>query len=209
EVLALSLDACDSWRKRGLDLTISVNLSVTSLLDQALPDDVAHLLSERGLPSSVLMLELTEGSIMTESRRSVRVLSALDEMGVQLSIDDFGTGYSSLSHLRRLPISEIKIDRSFVAGLAVDEHDAVIVRTTIDLGHHLGLRVVAEGAETVGTMDSLRDMGCDVAQGFVISRPRPAASLDTWLRGQEVVQLGALHPTSLDVHRARKPRAAI
>jgi diguanylate cyclase (GGDEF)-like protein len=208
EVLALSLDACRSWRASGLDLTISVNLSVTSLLDLGLPDDVGRLLQERSLPPEVLMLELTEGSIMTESRRSVRVLTALDDMGVQLSIDDFGTGYSSLSHLRRLPVSEIKIDRSFVAGLTLDEHDAVIVRTTIELGHQLGLRVVAEGAESLDSLDRLRELGCDGAQGFVISRPRSPASLSTWLRSQQVGELRTPVPAaSLEARRALRGRS--
>ena len=205
EVLGQALDACAAWRRQGYDLHVSVNLSVTSLLDQGLPGDVHALLTTRDLPADVLVLELTEGSIMTESRRSVSVLSDLDHMGVRLSIDDFGTGYSSLSHLRRLPVSEIKIDRSFVAGLTIDEHDAAIVRTTIDLGQHLGLRVVAEGTESVDSLERLRELGCDAAQGFVISRPRPIDSLDEWLTDQNVRMLDTPAPTtSLQERRAQR-----
>jgi predicted signal transduction protein with EAL and GGDEF domain len=208
KVLAVSIAACREWRAQGYDLSVSVNLSMTSLLDTALPNVVRSLLDADLLPPEALVLELTEGSIMTESRRSLSVLTAIDEMGVRLSIDDFGTGYSSLSHLRRLPISEIKIDRMFIADLAVDEHDEAIVRTTIDLGHHLGLKVVAEGAESLESMRHLRDLGCDVAQGFVISRPRSQASFESWLAGQDVARLSPVAPaTSLEQRRLRRHRA--
>jgi EAL domain-containing protein (putative c-di-GMP-specific phosphodiesterase class I) len=133
------------------------------------------------------------------------VLASLDAMGVKLSIDDFGTGYSSMSHLRRLPISEIKIDRSFISDFTIDDHDLAIVRTTIDLGHHLGMRVVAEGAEGADALDKLRELGCDLAQGYVISRPRDKAAIDAWLATQEVARLTPpTEPTSLHERRIQR-----
>jgi diguanylate cyclase (GGDEF)-like protein len=204
-VLDLSLGTCRAWRTNGFDLKMSVNLSVTSLLDQSLPDDVKTLLDKHGVPAESLVLELTEGSVMTESRRSVSVLAALDDMGVKLSIDDFGTGYSSMSHLRRLPISEIKIDRSFISDFTIDDHDLAIVRTTIDLGHHLGMRVVAEGAEGADALDKLRELGCDLAQGYVISRPRDKSAIDAWLATQDVARLTPpTEPTSLHERRIQR-----
>ncbi len=204
-VLDLALATCKAWRNAGFDLKMSVNLSVTSLLDQSLPDDVRTLLEKHGVPAESLVLELTEGSVMTESRRSVSVLAALDDMGVKLSIDDFGTGYSSMSHLRRLPISEIKIDRSFISDFTINDHDLAIVRTTIDLGHHLGMRVVAEGAEGADALDKLRELGCDLAQGYVISRPRDKVAIDAWLATQDVARLvPPTEPTSLHERRIQR-----
>ncbi len=128
------------------------------------------------------MLEITETSLMSDARHTMRVLNRLATMGLTLAVDDFGTGYSSLSYLKRLPVDEVKIDKSFVLNMHRDDNDAVIVRSIVDLARNLGLRVVAEGVETSVTWDALRDIGCDLAQGYVLSRPLPADRLTAWLR---------------------------
>jgi diguanylate cyclase (GGDEF)-like protein len=178
-----ALEQCRDWRASGNDLTIAVNLSARNLLDQHLVEDIGLIIEEMGLPPSVLTLELTESTVMSESKRSMEVLNGLHDLGVGLSVDDFGTGYSSLSHLRRLPVSELKIDRSFVASMTVNEHDAVIVRSLVELSKNLGLRTVAEGVENTDAWDRLRDFDCEQAQGFLISRPLPAEQFVTWLVG--------------------------
>src|SRR6185369_5044704 len=152
-----------------------------SLLDADLVDDIARALAVSGVPASRLVLEITETSVMSDAVYAMQVLNRLSSMGLTLAIDDFGTGYSSLSYLKRLPVDEVKIDKSFVLNMQEDENDAVIVRSIIDLARNLGLRVVAEGVETMATWSALRDMGCDVAQGYVISRPLPADQLGAWL----------------------------
>jgi len=133
------------------------------------------------VPASKLVLEITETSVMSDAVYAMQVLNRLSTMGLTLAIDDFGTGYSSLSYLKRLPVDEVKIDKSFVLNMQEDENDAVIVRSIVDLARNLGLRVVAEGVETTSTWDALRVMGCDIAQGYVISRPLPADQLSAWL----------------------------
>ncbi len=188
-VLQSALRAARDWHDHGHDIAVAVNLSARSLLDPALPGEVLDALIDMGLPAEKLTLELTENSVMTDSRRLMGVLSQLREMGVRLSIDDFGTGYSSLAHLRRIPVSEIKIDKSFVTGLTLDEQDAAIVRSTIELGHQFGLRVVAEGVESQDAIERLVDYGCDAIQGFVISRPRPIANFESWLDEHTVSRL--------------------
>ena len=130
------------------------------------------------MPADRLVCEITENTVMADPVRASAVLDGLRELGVGLSLDDFGTGHSSLSYLKRLPLDEVKIDRSFVAGMTDDENDAVIVRSTIDLARNLGLRVVAEGVETAEIMDELSALFCDIAQGYHISRPVPAGELD-------------------------------
>jgi diguanylate cyclase (GGDEF)-like protein len=180
-VLDHALRQCRAWRRSGLDVSVAVNLSVRNLLDLSLPDEVARLLSKWELPPGALDLEITESTIMAEPMRAMEVLTRLSEMGVGLSLDDFGTGYSSLAYLRRLPVDEIKIDKSFVLNMASDEDDASIVRSTIDLGHNLGLRVVAEGVENGQIWNQLARLGCDVAQGYYLSRPVPAERLSEWL----------------------------
>ena len=168
------------WRVRGIELEMAVNLSARSLLDVHLPDDVAAILGEYDVPASCLTLEITESSIMADSPRTIGVMTRLSMMGVELAIDDFGTGYSSLSYLKRLPVDEVKIDRSFVMNMAVSDNDGKIVRSTINLAHDLGLRVVAEGVENQETWDRLSALGCDIAQGYFLSRPVPAARLEQW-----------------------------
>jgi EAL domain-containing protein (putative c-di-GMP-specific phosphodiesterase class I) len=158
-----------------------VNLSARSLLDTDLVGDIDRALTLSGVDPSRLILEITETSVMSDAEYAMQVLNRLAAMGLTLAIDDFGTGYSSLSYLKRLPVDEVKIDKSFVLNMQEDENDAVIVRSIIDLARNLGLRVVAEGVETMATWAALRDMGCDIAQGYVISRPLPADQLGAWL----------------------------
>ncbi len=128
------------------------------------------------------MLEITESSLLADTPRTMTTIERLRRLGVQLSLDDFGTGYSSLSYLRRLPVTELKVDRSFVSNLLLDKQDEVIVRSTIDLGHNLGLDVVAEGIESSPVLDRLTELGCDIGQGYGISRPLPADLFDAWLQ---------------------------
>ncbi len=172
------------WARHGLMPDVAVNLSPRSLLDPQLPDQVAELLTQWDVPASRLTLELTESFLMADSGRSVGVMSLLSEVGITLSIDDFGTGYSSLSHLRRLPIREIKIDRSFVANMREDPNDWMIARATVDLGRNLGLRVVAEGVEDAETLARLGEMGCEQAQGYHLCVPLPAEEVTRWLEAR-------------------------
>jgi diguanylate cyclase (GGDEF)-like protein len=171
-----------TWQLEGLDLCVGVNLSARNLLDVHLPDTVGELLARWEVPPSLLELEITESTILADPIRAMHVLSRLSGMGVRLAIDDFGTGYSSLSYLKRLPVDALKIDKSFIQGMEADENDAVIVKSTIDLGRNLGLRVVAEGVETKEAWRQLLVLGCDVAQGYYLSRPVPAAELAAWVR---------------------------
>jgi diguanylate cyclase (GGDEF)-like protein len=182
EVLDAALRQCAQWRRRGHMVDVAVNLSVQHLLDDGLPGDVSGLLVRHHLPAEALELEITEGTIMSNPRRAREVLIALSDMGVRIAIDDFGVGYSSLGYLSELPVDVLKIDRSFVMKMADSGHEAMIVRTTIDLGHNLGLEVVAEGVESAEVEQLLRQGGCDLAQGFHFSPPCPAAELETLLR---------------------------
>jgi EAL domain-containing protein (putative c-di-GMP-specific phosphodiesterase class I) len=180
-VLEQAIRSCRSWRGAGHDIGVSVNLSPRSLRDPELPGEIAALLAAAGLPAPALTLEITEGSLFAESEASARAVAELLELGVRLSIDDFGTGYSSLTHLKRLPVTEIKIDRTFVRDLVRVGHDETIVRSIVDLGHSLGCGIVAEGIEDGETLDRLRTIGCDLGQGFLISRPLDEDALDRWL----------------------------
>jgi diguanylate cyclase (GGDEF)-like protein/PAS domain S-box-containing protein len=171
-----------AWQRAGLLLGVSVNLSMWNLHDPALPDRVASLLQEHGLSPAWLRLELTESALMADTDRTMDVLARLSALGVRLGVDDFGSGYSSLAYLKRLPVDELKIDKGFVRALATDATDAAIVASTVALGHALGLRVVAEGIEDRATWDLLVAQGCDVAQGYYLSRPLPAEALARWLR---------------------------
>jgi diguanylate cyclase (GGDEF)-like protein len=199
-----ALVQCRDWRAAGHDLTIAVNLSARNLLDQHLVDDIGAIIEDCGLPPSVLTLELTESTVMSESKRSMEVLNGLHDLGVGLSVDDFGTGYSSLAHLRRLPVSELKIDRSFVSSMAVNEHDSVIVRSLVELSKNLGLRTVAEGVENKDAWDRLRDFGCEQAQGFLISRPLPADQFVTWLGTQQVDRLASNEQPVVHLDQVRR-----
>ena len=170
-----------AWAKQGLDLTVAVNLSRRNLVDATFPERVRELLDEAGVPASRLELEITESAIMADPTRAIRVLRELCDMDIRLALDDFGVGQSSLAYLKRLPVSDIKIDRSFVMGMVEDESDAVIVQSTIELGRNLGKRVVAEGVETQAAHDALVSMGCDLAQGFLMSRPIEGDRIPGWV----------------------------
>ena len=174
-VLDEALSQCAIWWQAGHEIRMAVNLSVRNLHDPQLAAKVAGRLHARGLPASCLDLEITESSIMSEPQRAVETLSQLARLGVRLSVDDFGTGYSSLSYLKRLPVHEVKIDRSFIHDMAADASDAAIVRSSIDLARHLGLQVVAEGVETRAVWDALAALGCDYAQGDYLAPALPAA----------------------------------
>jgi diguanylate cyclase (GGDEF)-like protein len=179
-VLTKALRQCRSWQDDGLDLTVAVNLSARNVINSELPDQVAVALVDAGLPAQKLILEITESSVMGDPDRTVPTLERLSDIGVTLSLDDFGTGYSSLSYLQRLPVREVKIDRSFVLGMTgdVESHaSGVLIRSIISLGSSLGLRIVAEGVETAEALEQLRELGCDIIQGYYIGRPVPADEL--------------------------------
>ncbi len=175
------------WQRAGKPLSLAVNISADDIGDVRLDSRVAGMLSRHQLPPALLTLELTESGFIEDPTRALRMLDAIAALGVNLSIDDFGTGYSSLSHLARMPVHEVKIDRSFVIGLESDAEFAPVVRSAIDMGHGLGLKVVAEGIETDAAAARLRDFGCDVAQGYLYAKPMPLAALEAWLDGKERV----------------------
>jgi EAL domain-containing protein (putative c-di-GMP-specific phosphodiesterase class I) len=182
-VLAEAVGQCNAWRRAGTHLPVSVNLSARNLQDPQLADHISELLDAQDLGPESLELEITENAMMADPPRAAEILRTLDKRGVALSIDDFGTGYSSLVYLRKLPVSEIKIDTSFVIGMAAHhDDDTAIVRSTSDLGHSLGLRVVAEGVEDGHTLELLDSFGCDAAQGFHMAHPMPPAQLAVWLK---------------------------
>jgi diguanylate cyclase (GGDEF)-like protein len=167
----------------GLQLRLSVNLSTRDLLDLDLPHKFGALLARHGVPAAAFCLEITESAIMDDPQRALATLDALSAMGFKLSIDDFGTGYSSLAYLKRLPVDELKIDQSFVRNMQSDRNDAMIVRSTIDLAHNLGIMVVAEGVETAEAWNLLRDLKCDQAQGYHMGRPMPVGEFSAWSTG--------------------------
>jgi len=180
-VLTLALDQVAKWQARGQELTVSVNLSASSLVDSDLPKQVASMLAARGVSPHALELEITEAFLMADRDRARSILARLRESGVQISVDDFGSGYSSLGYLSDLPIDELKLDRSFISPMAQDPRTAALVASTIALAHSLGLRMVAEGVETDVAYTALTRFGCDQAQGYFMSRPVPADELDHWL----------------------------
>ncbi|MFZ6645852.1 putative bifunctional diguanylate cyclase/phosphodiesterase [Undibacterium sp. TJN25] len=190
-VLEQAAQTCGEWKRQGLDLKMSVNLSTRDLLDQDLPNKFADILERHNVTPASFCLEITESAIMDDPIRAQQTLERLHAMGVDLSIDDFGTGYSSLAYLKSLPVDELKIDKSFVLKMEQDPDDVKIVRSTIDLGHNMGLRVVAEGVENKDVMQLLKEMGCDQAQGYFISRPMPAEQLQEWMRQWEPPEFSA------------------
>ena len=215
-VLDAAVRQCAAWRRAGIELPVAVNLAAANIVDTPLPEAVAAVLQRWEVPGRLLECEISEDTVMGDPRRATDVLERLRGLGVRLSLDDFGTGHSSLSYLKRLPLDEVKIDRSFVIGMADDPSDAAIVRSTIDLARHLGLEVVAEGVETTEVLDVLAALECDVAQGFLLSRPLPAAEFDGWLGRPRLIALtsGKSHgsgslPRRLrraDVRRRARPR---
>ncbi len=183
-VLDLALRQSTSWRQAGLQLGMSVNLSARNLHDPELPAQIASALERHAVPAAALTLEVTESAAMADPATAVGVLEALRTLGVGVSIDDFGSGNASIAYLAKLPVGELKIDRSFVTPMCESSRDEAIVRTTIDLARHLGLHVVAEGIETPDVCERLAEMGCDTGQGYLISRPAPAQELTPWLMGR-------------------------
>ncbi len=181
-VLARAVAQAAAWRAAGVDVPVAVNLSPRCLTDRSLRDRVEGLLAEHRLPARLLRLEVTESAVMANPALAMATLHGLHRLGVRLSIDDYGTGYSSMAYLRQLPVDELKIDRSFVVNLSgADDDDAVLVRSAVDLGHNLGMTVVAEGVEHAGQVEALRRLGCDIAQGYHYARPEPAERLQRWL----------------------------
>jgi diguanylate cyclase (GGDEF)-like protein len=181
-VLDRALRQVARWLVDGLDIGVAVNISVRNLLDSDLPDEIGALLVRHGVEPRRLTLEITESSVMADPTRAIDVLERLSRIGIRLSVDDFGTGYSSLTYLKKLPVDEVKIDKSFVLTMATDAGDAAIVRSIIDLGGSLGLTVVAEGVEDEVSWERLADLGCDIVQGYALCRPIPAPEVTTWLR---------------------------
>jgi len=203
-VVHTALAQCRTWQDQMLPIHVAVNLSNKVLQEHMLPQMIASALEKHGVSPQTLKLEITESSIMEDPPHAFAILSLLQSIGVRLSLDDFGTGYSSLMHLRQLPVDEIKIDKSFVMGMATSAGDSAIVRATIDLGHNLGMQVVAEGVDNEWTCKVLTELGCDLAQGFFLSPPLPAGKLIEWLgetgwglsRWQEMIGIKLDSPSS-------------
>ncbi|TVL94265.1 bifunctional diguanylate cyclase/phosphodiesterase [Streptomyces sp. SAJ15] len=183
-VLETALGQVARWRADGLEVPVAVNVSPRDVHTPGFAGAVAGRLARHGVPPGALQLEITEHVLLEDPQRAADTLAGLTGHGVKMSLDDFGTGYSSLVHLRRLPVSELKIDRSFVARLAVDTEDAEIVRCTVDLAHSLGLLVVAEGVEDDETWERLRDLGCDAVQGWLVAAAMPPEETTAWLRAR-------------------------
>ncbi|MFZ2490916.1 MAG: EAL domain-containing protein [Thermoanaerobaculia bacterium] len=185
-VLRNAIEHCAAWSRDGLPITVAVNLSALDLFDSELPTFVSGLIAEAGVPAERLVLEITESAVMRDAAHALRILRELKRRGVRLAIDDFGTGYSSLAHLKRLPVDELKIDKSFVLQLSEQaSDDLVIVRSTIELGHNMGLKVVAEGVESDEALRILERFGCDMAQGYFMSRPLDDTAFRSWLATSE------------------------
>ena len=180
-VIEESFSACAEFHKAGHNVKVSVNLSMKDLLNPELPDLVAGLSAKIGIDPSWIIFEITEGSIMTDPNRALIIVERLKSMGFDFSIDDFGTGYSSMAYLKRLPVSELKIDKSFVLDMMTNDNDTIIVQATIGLAHNLGLIVTAEGVEEKESLEMLRKMGCDIAQGFFFSKAVPKLELLNWI----------------------------
>jgi len=180
-VLKEAFKQCSEWRKQGKELIVSVNLSAKDLHDPELPDLIAGVAASTGVHPEWIVLEITEGSVMSDPDATLCILRRLDEMGYMLSIDDFGTGYSSLAYLKEMPLTELKIDRSFVQDILITENDDVIVNATINLAHNLGLQVTAEGVESEEVFDRLKDYGCDIAQGYLLSKPKAVVDFNKWM----------------------------
>jgi diguanylate cyclase (GGDEF)-like protein len=182
--LRTAIAQAGAWLNEGLRLPVAVNLSARCLVDPDLVTITRDLLDQAGLCPSMLRMEVTESAVMANPALAQQILTDLHRLGVRLSIDDYGTGYSSMAYVKRLPVDELKIDRSFVLGMTHDDNDAILVRSAVDLGHNLGLTVVAEGVERADHVLALRRLGCDTAQGYHYARPMPAAELTAWVRSR-------------------------
>jgi EAL domain-containing protein (putative c-di-GMP-specific phosphodiesterase class I) len=188
-VLTKALDQAAIWASGDRSISVAVNLSASSIMDSQLPGQVAAMTAARGLLPSALVVEITEDVLVADRHRARTVLAALREMGVRIAVDDFGKGYSSLSYLRELPIDELKLDKSFILTMMDDARATALVVSTIDLAHSLGLEMTAEGVEDEKALRALSDYGCDLAQGYFMSRPVPAEEMDTWLNNRSPLPL--------------------
>jgi len=184
-VLDVALGQCRAWQDAGIDVGVAVNLAGRDLLDARLEEEVSDALRRWKVEPHLLELEIPESAVMSERDGVHRMLARLSERGVRVAVDDFGSGYASLSHLKQLPVDVLKVDKSFVQNIGTDEEDDAIVRSTIDLAHSLGVAVVAEGVESDDVLERLRALGCDLAQGFCLAHPAPAADVTEWLLGRK------------------------
>jgi diguanylate cyclase (GGDEF)-like protein len=197
-VLEEAIRQCGEWRRDGLQLRVAVNVSARDLMNRDLPDLVASLLQRHDVPASLLCIEITESGFMEDPAHAQKVLDRLAALGLQLSIDDYGTGYSSLSYIMKLPVNELKIDRSFVSTMVGNRDVSTIVRSTIELGHSLGLKVAAEGVENAADWEMLQRLGCDQAQGYFMSPPLPPEKLTEWLRTSKFAMPEPLEAEQMD-----------
>ncbi|MFL5952019.1 MAG: putative bifunctional diguanylate cyclase/phosphodiesterase, partial [Gaiellaceae bacterium] len=184
-VLDAALGQCRAWQDAGIDVGVAINLAGRDLADSRLEEEVSEALRRWKIEPELLELEIPESAIMSEREGVHKMLGRLSERGVRVAVDDFGSGYASLSHLKQLPVDVLKVDKSFVQNIGTDEEDDAIVRSTIDLAHSLGVTVVAEGVESEEVLQRLRALGCDLAQGFCLARPAPAADVTEWLLGRK------------------------
>jgi diguanylate cyclase (GGDEF)-like protein len=180
-VLRESIRQVADWMKKGMQIPVAVNLSPKNLIEDGLHEAILGFLKEFDVPAKLLALEITENSVIDDPLRATEILNRLHDVGIEIAIDDFGTGNSSLAQLRRMPVSVIKVDQSFVQHMMKNTSDATIVKATINMAHDLGLKVVAEGVEDTRTLRQLRDLGCDIAQGFLLAKPMPASDFEAWL----------------------------
>jgi EAL domain-containing protein (putative c-di-GMP-specific phosphodiesterase class I) len=185
-VLAKAIAQAGEWAERGGDIKVSINLSARSIHDINFPDQVRQLCAQHGIEPDQITFEITETAAMHDAVMMMDVLARLRLEGFRLSIDDFGTGYSSLAQLQRLPFSELKIDLLFISTMATSRESEIIVKTIIDMAHNLGLRTVAEGVENSATLNRLRELGCNLAQGYFIGRPMPARQMAPFLAAHQV-----------------------
>ncbi len=198
-VIGMALRDCEAWRARGIDAGVNVNLSVPNVLDEELCEQIGGMLGSAGIPPGALGLEVTETALVADPDTAATMLRALDRLGVRVCIDDFGTGYSSLAALRDLPVSELKVDRQFIAGLHTKPRDRMIVSLIIKLAHELDVSVIAEGVEDGDTLDDLAELACDQAQGHFFSPPLPLAELVEWFEA----------PVAAGRDLLREPAAAV
>jgi diguanylate cyclase (GGDEF)-like protein len=183
-----AISQCAAWQAAGIDLAVSVNVSARELIQSTLPDTFSALLEKHAVAPEMLWIEITESAIMDDPNHAIETLDRLHALGIRLAVDDFGTGYSSLSYLKRMPVDELKIDKSFVMGMTEHKDDETIVRSTIDLAHNMGLKVVAEGVESEEVLVRLHELGCDLVQGYHLTRPLPPMKLEAWLIDWAIAQ---------------------
>ncbi|HEY7771789.1 MAG TPA: EAL domain-containing protein, partial [Marinagarivorans sp.] len=179
-VLLRALEQTKAWHKEGIPMKVAINLSARNLIDHDFPILVERHLRENDFPAQSLEVEITESALISDPERSLQIIKRIHDLGVRFAIDDFGTGYSSMAYLKRLPLSTLKIDRTFVSDMLNDEQDEMIIRSTIGLAHSFGLNVVAEGVEDEATMAALAKLDCEIAQGYHIAKPLPADEFKAW-----------------------------